>query len=398
MLALLAGCAAAVDPAAQGPRRLRHSGGGPAASSSSPQTSAAPEEAPSDKEAQRDAVLTAWALWASGDVAAARAALGAVALEPESGAALGALRGFVARGAKEHALSFTGSAADGAVFFDPASGAPKSFRSGMPSLPPLLAGRPALVAPYFAAEAALLDASSGTLVELPGPLVAVHPDGARVFVLDTSPDKVTGNARCVLIEWSLLTRAPLRDLPTPPEPDAIGCDAYGYRDAAVTPNGAWLTTRLGRVSLRGGGVVPLPRASKEGYQPTVSPDGRALVRVVSIPHADPAATANVTRLAATDLDTGVTRFSRERLSFLSNSDPLSTLVDPPRICVFDYGVYAFAWPSLEAIHADDESARVTLHTGCRDRGAHLSELPEANAVLAQLCLRGGFVLPRALCE
>lgn len=348
-----------------------------------------------DAAARREAVLEAWARWSSGDVEAARAALRATEFGPASD--VGALRGFVARGAKEHALSFTGSAADGAVFFDPANGAPKSFRADKPSLPPLVAGQPALVAPYFAVEGALLDASSGTLVELPGPLVAVHPDGVRIFVLDTSPDKVTANARCVLVEWSLLTRAPLRDLPTP-ERGAVGCDAYDYRDAAVTPNGAWLTTRLGRISLRGGGVVRLPGAGKNGYAPTVSPDGRALVRVVSIPHADPAATANVTRLAATDLDTGVTRFSRERLSFLSNSDPLSTLADPPRICVFDYGVNAFAWPSLEAIHEDDESARVNLHTGCRDRGALLSERPEAKAVLAQLCLRGGFVLPRALCE
>lgn len=395
-----AACAASAPPApsALTARKRALASSASASASASASSAVATSEARSapatDAASRREAVLDAWAHWANSDVDAARATLRAVDLGPTSGEGVGALRGFVARGAKEHALSITGSPNDGAVFFDPASGAPQSFRVGV-SLTP---GQPALVAPYFVALPEVLDASAGTAVSLPGPVVAAHPDGTRVYVLDAAAAKSTGAARCALVEWSLVTGAALRELPTPPQPDAIGCDPYGYRGAVITANGAWLTTRLGRISLRGGGVVKLPGATKEGYQPTVSPDGRALVRVVPAPHSDPAATANVNRLAATDLDTGLTRYSRDRLSFLSNSDPLSTLADPPGICVFDYGVYAFAWPSLEEIRGEDGDARVDLRTGCRDRGARLASLPTASKAVAQLCVRGGFVLPRALCE
>lgn len=205
----------------------------------------------------------------------------------------------------------------------------------------------------------VFDATKGQAEPLAG-LIALHPRGERAYLLGSD---------CRLREWDLgratvterlaaHSRAPspssrpakgasagTEPAGTPPE-----CDPWTFRDAAVTPDGKWLTTRAGRWNLAtyAHRALPFP-AAKYPSAPAVSPDGRYAARVDDDPAVPPPIAG--TLLVLLDLDTGARKV--HKMGTIVNSDPLTFGASPLRVCTFDYGVHAFEVPSLREYQEGD---------------------------------------------
>lgn len=313
----------------------------------------------------------------------------------EAAKGLGRGDGEVVRGHTLAALSMPG----GAWFFDVATGEPSSFVPGL-SLRP---GAPALDGSVFATVEGeglkgLHDAAGSRPVELPGSLIALHPDGHRVYLLGDD---------CRLREWSLQRAAVTAGLAPHTRPGkSAECDRYDFRDAAVTPDGKWLTTRFGRWDLGTRAHRPLPfRWSRSEYAPAVSPDGRYVARVRVDPKTPKDGVPSATVLVLYDLETGTERTAPEPMGVLSNGDPLSFASPPMRVCVFDYSFSAFEVPRLRRYRPGDPALLPGLDpmrfgpSSCR---SWFVPPPPAHADLSarlasRVCRAGAFLFPIVDC-
>lgn len=374
------------------------------ARSSASGTPAAVEQPSHSVLAER--VADAYEKRARGDLEQARAAFDdvvkhLVAAGEKPAAGLGDLDGYVVRGRTKAGFTKRDRGGNDTWFFDIETGDPFAFVPGMG----LRRGTPALDGSYFVTTGSegLFNPTLSTYTELPGALLAVHPDGHRAYVLGEDC-----RIREIGLEKLTLTRALAGHSvkgrgPQAPHPE---CDANGFRDAAITADGKWLSTRFGRWNLASGAHGPLPFGwTQAGYAPAISPDGRYVARVTPNPGAtkDDLTTAMV--LVLHDLDTGAVKTAPEPLSALSNGDPLSFGSDPPRVCIFDYGFHAYEVPSLRKYEPGDSA--LVPEAGPLNFGPQSCETrfvrppPEHPALAARLaarvCTLGGFVLPAEHC-
>lgn len=376
--------------------------------------------APRSRKAVGEDVQNAYDLRAKGDVAGARAALEAIVKElVEEGAAktpgLGTVDGEVVRGRTTAGLS--GRESREAWFFEVESGEPFALGTGVV----LRRGAPALDGGLFAAEAGasleLFDPAKKAVLSLPGNVIALHPDGHRVYLLGED---------CRLREWSL-SSGPGAGSPGAPSPSGavtreleahyrgssaaesgsrMECDPYGLRDAAVTADGKWLTTRFARWDLATGKKKALPfNWDADDYAPAVSPDGRYVAHVTRKTPAPKDPLAQEWVIALTDLDSRVTRTSRDSVGFLSNGDPLSFEVSPLRVCVFDYGIQIFEVPTLRRFVEGDPGLLPPpkpLSFGPKTCEARFVPPPPAHPDLrarlaSRVCEVGGWLFPVESC-
>jgi hypothetical protein len=406
-----AAAACSIPPAAPGTRPARTA---KSAAPLSPSRSAAAAPAPAPPrptaKALAERVADAYDRRARGEAAAARAAFDdlvkvLVSLGEPKAPGLGGADGDVVTGRTSAGFSVQTGGARGTWFFDVETGEPFAFAPAMVlkrSVPPLDAS-------YFVTleqgeRLDLFDPTQKRSVSLPGALLAVHPDGHRAYVLGEDC-----RIREVGLEKGEITRtlsAPAPKRAAPEEGSRPECDATHFRDAAITADGKWLSTRFGRWSLATGAHRPLPfRAGSDDYLPAVSPDGRYVARVETRPGppAGDGIPAAVLRLF--DLDTGTVKATSKTMSSLSNADPLSFRSDPPRVCVFDYGFEAFHVPSLRAFEPGDPALvpdEGPLNFGpqsCETKFVRPPPLhPDLAARLAsRVCSVGGFLVPVAHC-
>jgi len=244
----------------------------------------------------------------------------------------------------------------------------------------------------------IYDARAGRRLDLPGDAFAVDPSRPRAYVLDE---------RCRLLEVALPSGQLVRTLGVVGRPGKTTgpldpCNTWAYRDAAVTPDGGHLTTRVGRWNLRTGAFSPLPTSSRSS-EPAVSRDGRYIARTTSNPASR--ALGDMTKIVLYDLDAGVARLSPWSTGPLANGDPLTLEADPPRVCIFDYGHYIFHVPSLEPMADDDPHLLpppVPYSFGapsCETRIAPSPEVRRATARLAsRVCDVTGLPVPLRFCD
>lgn len=351
-------------------------------------------------------VADAYEQRARGDLAQARAGFDdvvkhLVAAGEKPAAGLGDLDGYVVRGRTKAGFTKRARGGNDTWFFDIETGEPFAFVPGMG----LRRGAPALDGSYFVTMGSegLFNPALATYTELPGALLAVHPDGHRAYVLgDNCRIQEIGLERLTLTR-ALAAHSVKGRGPQAPHPE---CDADGFRDAAITADGKWLSTRFGRWNLGSGAHRPLPFGwTQAGYAPAISPDGRYVARVAPNPAAtkDNLTTAMV--LTLHDLDTGAVKTAAETLSALSNGDPLSFGADPARVCIVDHGFYAYEVPSLRKYEAGDSA--LAPEAGPLNFGPYSCETkfvrppPEHPALAARLaarvCTVGGFLLPVEHC-
>jgi hypothetical protein len=260
---------------------------------------------------------------------------------------------YVVAGRATAGLTMRG-AGDGTLFFDIKSGEPFAFAPGLE----LRRSAPPLDGSYFATEdngpeLHLFDPARAALVDLPDALIALHPDGHRVYLLGED---------CQLEEWSLAKgRVTAKLAPHTTRTDAAeqrsrACSSHTFRDAAVTADGRWLTARVGRWDLSTHAYRPLPfrwNAPGYEYEPAVSPDGRHVARVIENPRAPKESPGEAEVLALYDLDAGTMRTAPGAFSAVSNGDPLWFGSHPDRVCIFDFGMLAFKLPSLRRFEEGD---------------------------------------------
>ncbi|MDI3283817.1 hypothetical protein [Polyangium sp. 15x6] len=404
-LAIAATTACRAPPAAPGaaPVRLAKSAAPVRVQETAAPASAALRPPPTEEELALR-VADAYDRRARGDTEAAAAAFEALVKELLS---LGRAKapglgdagdGVVVRG-RMHA-GFTERLRSGAWFFDIETGEPFAYLPGML----LKRGPLALDGSYFvtseSAQLGLFDPTRRRSAKLPGALVSVHPDGRRAYVLGED---------CRLREVGLETEEVLRTLATPAtkrtaedSADRPECSSDGFRDAAITADGKWLSTRVGRWNLTSGAHRPLPRGGAEDYVPAISPDGRYVARIAYAPGATSEWPRAVVQLL--DLDTGAVKATSPPMSPMSHAYPLSFGSDPPRVCVFDYGFSAFEVPSLRTFepgHPAVVPERGFQHFGaasCDTNFVRPPSHPDLAARLAsRVCYVGGYLVPVAHC-
>jgi hypothetical protein len=175
-----------------------------------------------------------------------------------------------------------------------------------------------------------------------------------------------------------------------------------FRRTVITPDGRWLVSLWGRWNLASGAFLraPIPW-TLDDFLPALSPDGRYFAYVWVNPKAPPGAMVHKDFLKVYDLERGMAVGQPQELPILSNSSPLSFGTNPLRVCVFDYGYYAFAVPSLSQIGKweGDKRTRDPL----LDCTLPAAPAPPPHAELTvrlapHVCQVGRFLLPRESCE
>jgi hypothetical protein len=290
-----------------------------------------------------------------------------VALGHQPVRGLGTLAGYFVHG---HQTSAWVSHQGRSWFFKTATGEPFAY------LPVALRRRaPNLAAVHFITDdGGLYQPDQGVFADIQGLLIALHPDGRSAYFVDES---------CRVHAWDIA-----RHVATALDAVALWrCDPWDFRDAAVSSDGRWLVTRWGKwnVQTKAWAALPFLRTAREGWEPAVGLDGRYVARIMRNPAAseDDSMTAVVIQLH--DLSNGSVRTANKTLSLLSNRDPLSFHAQPPRVCVRNYGQYAFAVPSLQLLETCND-----------DLGDN--DLQLQNRFAARVCAVGPVLVPRANCE
>lgn len=326
---------------------------------------------------------------------------------------LGAVTGFAVQGRTTAGFTIDGGAEAGTLFFDMRTGDPFAFSPGVR----LRTEGPVVDAPFFVTVApnksmGVFDPTTGIDASVGGALFAVHPDGQRAYVLDE---------HCRVQEWSIAKarttralgghRAALVAADVPSGCHGCGCDAESFRGAVITADGRWISSRWGRWSLATGAFTPLPFFWKwTGFWPAMSPDGRYFAYIRANPRAEPAALVNANYLVLYDVEHGTHRVAPKLLPALSNGHPLSFGTNPRRVCVFDYGRYAFSVPSLALLatwgtdqNVDGAAPSARAPSPLLDCEVMNAPTPLLRADLtarlaSRVCFVGGFLLPREQCE
>ena len=362
-----------------------------AARTSEPATPGVSSSPPADAAAFRALASEAYRELARGDEAAARDAFARFAPLDRSvrspvRAGLPSGRIVVGPMVSAHAGGF------GTVFFDGGTG--EAFAFSDARVHRAVAGTNHAWFWLEAPRSGIFDARAGQRLELPGDALAVNPVRPRAYVLDE---------RCRLLEVALPGGELVRTLGTlgrrlegttrPLDP----CDAYTYRDAAVTLDGGHLTTRVGRWNLRTGAFSPLPAAP--GYhQPAVSRDGRYIARITTIAGSP----ARDEKIVLHDLDGAGVRVASWSYGDVVSDDPLRFESDPPRLCFAEYGHYIFHLPSLEPFAVDDP--RVLPGKGsfgardCEERFRSPAERRAEELLAARVCDVTGLPVPLRFCD
>lgn len=318
---------------------------------------------------------------------------------------LGGAQGEVVKGRTSAGFTVITGDPKGTWFFDIETGDPFAFapegalRRGTPPLDGSL-----FVTLEAGEQLGLFDPVHRSHVELPGALFSVHPDGHRAYVLGEDC-----RIREVGLEKMNVTRtlaAPRASSATPQEQGRRPeCEAHELRDAAITADGRWLSTRMGRWNLTTGAHRPLPfRAGSHDHEPAISPDGRYAARVAAAPGPFPTDAPRVV-LQLWDLGAGAVKATSKSLSALANGDPLSFGSEPPRVCVFDYSFRAFEVPSLREYEPGDPALAPgvdPLSFGARSCETWFVRPPPAHPDLvarlaSRVCSVGGFLLPVEHC-
>ncbi|MEZ4296851.1 MAG: hypothetical protein R3B70_17935 [Polyangiaceae bacterium] len=363
-----------------------------------------PPPAPAPPFAER--VAAAYAMRARGDTTGAASAFDSivrdlVALGTPVKQGFSDIEGEVVQG-RSHAALTMSAPTRGTLFFDLATGEPWAYFADIH----LRAPSPPLDGSYFVTSPpSLFDPVRAQTASLQGDLIAVHPDGHRAYTLgsDCRIREISIEKGDTLRTLSPHTpkRAPAEDT-TPPE-----CQSSTFDDAAITADGNWLSTRVGRFRLATGTHARLPFPVRSGdYAPAISPDGKYAARVVTVP-ALPGSELPRSAVQLVDLATGAVKATSPPISVLSNGDPLSFADSPMRVCVFDYGFHAFEVPSMKAFtpgqppmsNVPDKGPPSFSPSTCttafvRPPPAH----PDLRARLAaRVCAAGRFLIPVAHC-
>lgn len=124
------------------------------------------------------------------------------------------------------------------------------------------------------------------------------------------------------------------------------CDHRGHDSAFLAPGGALLVDGSGYWNLESRKFTSLVGPGKNEYAVSGSPDHRYVAYVADTGPISAETMAEAHRIVLVDLTNGKKTYTARTLPYLSNGDPLTFGRDPQRICVFDYGQWAFAVPSM----------------------------------------------------
>ncbi|MCA9623462.1 MAG: hypothetical protein KC731_30785 [Myxococcales bacterium] len=343
-----------------------------------PASVAIPAAGPPDLEAAYRSREPATRRAAFAQIAAARRASGAT---PSAGLAL---VGAVVVG-DEQLVAVSDPASGLTYYFDRKTAEPLAMGRHL-----LRHDRPLRAGPFFMTlDGTLYDPQEDEQASLAGGhAFAVAPDGRHVFVLAKD---------CRIETWSAAPLSRERQLAPHPTTDDLNppCDLGSFSDAVVADGGALLLTRLGSWTVRDGLWHPLPAGW--GSRPpnvgiAIGPGGRYLARVR---RDRPDAVRD--RLSLLDRSTARTIDPPTLVGGIANTDALDFYDNPPRLCVVNYGAYAFSVPAMTPL-AIPRDAAMDLTACATALSAAPSGDPELLAWLEQhLCTWGTDVLPREHC-